>query len=182
MARKKAEEQVSEALEEGSFEVQEAEYAGDLLRDVSAQTVDMVQSGAQSIVADTVHLEQAMATTINAQQADIAQSFVVSADADEVHATNSIMAAVRSQEAQVSEGAIGVVLGSDVALDESVAGVVVASAAHVSGGRTGLLLARHVDGEVTTVLDTRTALGLGAMLGAVFGAFTLLAVLLSRRR
>lgn len=174
--------EVAEGVEQESFEVQKAEYVGDILRDVEARTVDMIQSGAQSIMADTVRLELAIATTITARQVDMAQSGAGSIDADEVHATKSGAIAIRSQEVQLSEGRAGAVLGSSAALDESIAGLVVTSSAHVSGGRVGLLLARHVDGEVTTVLDTRAAMGLGALLGAVLGSFMLLSSLLARRR
>jgi hypothetical protein len=185
MAKKDKAQESIEATEDADlegFEVQKAEYAGDILRDVEARTVDMVQSGAQSIVADTVRLELAVATTITAHQVDMAQSGAVSIDADEVHATGSRAIAIRGQEIQLAEGGAVVVLGSTAAFDEAITGLVVTSSAHVSGGRVGVLLARHVDGEVTTVLDTRSALGLGAMLGTVFGAFVLLITLLTRRR
>jgi hypothetical protein len=61
-------------------------------------------------------------------------------------------------------------------------GLVAGREVHVSESRTVLLLARHVDGNVTTVFNTRDALLIGLVSGLFSGLMILLGRMFSRRK
>jgi hypothetical protein len=60
-------------------------------------------------------------------------------------------------------------------------GLVAGRDVHVAESRTVVLLARHVDGEVTTLFNTRDALIIGLVSGLFSGLMLLLGRLLFRR-
>ncbi len=88
---------------------------------------------------------------------------------------NSGAAAIRAQAVQLN-GYAGVVVAEKAELGNTYAGVVVGQEVHGQRIESLVLLARHVDGEVKTVLDTRGAI----LMGLVGGLFAGLMFLLTR--
>jgi hypothetical protein len=73
-------------------------------------------------------------------------------------------------------GYTGVVVAGSAEVHHGLAGVVIGREVHVEASRTAVLLARNVNGNVTTLFNTRDAL----IIGLVSGLFSGLMLLLGR--
>jgi len=78
------------------------------------------------------------------------------------------------------ESTIGSVISEQSVLQDSRVGITIAQNAELNNSSTLILLAREVDGNVETVLDTRGALALGLSAGIVAGLMLLVGNLLRR--
>jgi hypothetical protein len=142
---------------------------------VQAETVRMHQASAETIDANEIELEQSAAVHVMADNVNTHQSALVAIEAEELLAQNSAIGFVEAQQASV-RGYIGVVAAQNAQVQYSLAGVVVGNDIHVENARTVLLVGRNVSGNVTTVIDSRSAL----IAGLVGGLFSGLMLLLGR--
>ncbi|MBI3164621.1 MAG: hypothetical protein HYZ24_08055 [Chloroflexi bacterium] len=88
---------------------------------------------------------------------------------------------VRAERASVN-GYTGAVVAGSVAVHNSMVGYVAGTDVHMEESRTGILIARHVTGNVTTLLDTRSALIAGLVGGLFAGIMLLLGRMLFGRK
>jgi hypothetical protein len=142
---------------------------------VQAETVRMHQASAETINANEIELEQSAAVHVQAGSVNIHQSAVVAVEAEDLLSQNSAIGFVESQQASV-RGYIGAVAAQNAQVHYSLAGVVVANDVHVENARTILMIGQNVTGNVTTVIDSRSAL----IAGLVGGLFSGLMLLLGR--
>jgi hypothetical protein len=73
-----------------------------------------------------------------------------------------------------SSASAAVVAGESASAEQSLIGMVAAREVKVKDSRSMLLLANKVEGNVTTIMDTRTALGFGLVAGGILGLISLL--------
>jgi ABC-type branched-subunit amino acid transport system ATPase component len=74
------------------------------------------------------------------------------------------------------------VIAKNAEVHYGITGVVVGQEIHVQGARTVLLVGRNVTGEVTTLIDSRSALIAGLTSGLFTGLLFLLGQMLFRRK
>ena len=91
------------------------------------------------------------------------------------------MGFAQAEKVSVS-GYTGAVVAGSAHVHHGMAGFVVGREVHVSEARTGVLLARNVQGDVTTILDTRGALIAGLTGGLFAGLMLLLGRVLFRQK
>ncbi len=146
------------------------------VQSVNAQQVNMNQSAAESITAENVVLEKSAVADLNANQITADQSIIGDLRASEVVADQSLIGFVQAERAGVS-GFTGAVVAqsADVRSSASVA-VIANDVKFQESARTVLLISSRVEGNVTTLVDTRTAL----IAGLTAGLFASIAVLLGR--
>src|SRR5215208_6747344 len=105
------------------------------------QAANISQENVRSVQANLVRMHQAAAETIQADEVALNQSAASDIRANSVSAYQAALATVEA--AEVHYGVTGVVVGQDV---------------HAEGARVILLVGRNVTGNVTPLLDSRSAL------------------------
>jgi len=142
------------------------------VQSVHAELVRMHQASAENIIADEVELQQSAAGNMKANHVSAHQSALARVEAGEVLAQNSVMGFVQAEKVSVS-GYTGAVLAGSADLHHGMAGFVAGREVHVQNARTILLVAQNVNGNVTTLVDSRSAL-IAGLVGGLFAGLMLL--------
>ena len=127
------------------------------VNDVHAEMVRMHQADADTITADKVELQQSAAGSVKATRVSAHQSALATVDAGEVLAEQTAMGYVHAEKASVS-GYTGVVVAGSADIQHGLVGMVAGRDVYLDEARTVFLLARTVNGNVTTLMDRRSAL------------------------
>jgi hypothetical protein len=142
---------------------------------VKAELVRMHQSSAREIQAEDVELNMSSAASINSARVSTTTSAIAALQSVEVTTQNSVVAAAQAERMSLS-GVSGAVLAGSVELNQSHVGVLAGREVRGEQVKSVILLAGRVEGNVTTMMDTRGAL----IAGLVAGLFTGLMLLLGR--
>jgi hypothetical protein len=148
---------------------------------VHAESLRMHQSDADTVTAEEVSLEKSAVANVKASQVSAHQSAMAHVDAEEVNVHEGALGFARAGNLSVS-GYTGAVVAGNAEIHHGLAGIVAGRDVHVSDSRTGILLARTVNGDVNTILDTRGALIAGLTGGLFAGMMLLLGRMLFRRK
>jgi hypothetical protein len=142
------------------------------VQSVHAELVRMHQASAESITANEVELQQSAAANMKANHVSMHQSAMARVEAGEVLSQNSAVGFVQAEKASVS-GFTGAVLAGSADVQHGIAVFVAGRDVHVQDARTILLLGQNVSGNVTTLMDARSAL-IAGLVGGLFGGLMLL--------
>ena len=142
------------------------------VQSVQADLVRMHQAGAETINADEVELEQSAAANVKANHVSAHPPAMARVEAGEVLSQNSAMGFVQAEKASVS-GYTGAVVAGSADIHHGLAVFVAGREVHVQDARTVLLLGQNVDGNVTTLMDSRSAL-IAGLAGGLFAGLMLL--------
>ena len=142
------------------------------VKTVQAEMVRMHQASADTINANEVELEQSAAAHVQASSVSTHQSALAAVEADEVVSQNTMVGFVEAEKASL-RGYIGAVSAQNAEVHYSLAGAVVGNDVHLEGARTILLIAQNVSGNVTTVIEPRSAL-IAGLTGGLFAGLMLL--------
>jgi len=151
------------------------------VQSVHAELVRMHQADAETITADEVELVQSAAGNIKANHISVRQSGLAVVNAGEVLVQGGATGFIQAEKASVS-GYTGAVVAGSAEVHHSMVGYVAGKDVHVEDSRTVFLLARNVNGNVTTLLDTRSALIAGLVGGLFAGIMLLLGRMLFGRK
>jgi hypothetical protein len=142
------------------------------VKNVQAEMVRMHQASADTINANEVELEQSAAANVKATSVTTHQSALAAVEAEEVLSQNSFIGFVEAEKASV-RGYTGAVSAQNAEVHYALAGVVVGNDVHVEGARTILLIGQNVTGNVTTIIEPRSAL-IAGLTGGLFAGLMLL--------
>jgi len=142
------------------------------VQSVHAELVRMHQSAAETINADEVELQQSAAGNVKANHVSAHQSALARVEAGEVLLQRSATGLVQAEKASVSGYTVAVIAGS-ADVRHGIAGLVVGRDIHVQDARTVLLLGQNINGDVTTLMDSRSAL-IAGLVGGLFAGLMLL--------
>jgi len=145
------------------------------VQSVQAELVRMHQASAENINADEVELQQSAAGNVKANHVSAHQSAMARVEAGEILSQSSATGFVQAEKASLS-GYTGAVLAGSAEVHHGMAGFVAGREVHVQDARTILLLGQNINGNVTTLMDSRSAL----IAGLVGGLFSGLMLLLGR--
>ena len=163
---------------------------------INAQTVRMRQSSAGEVAADEVSLQQSAAGRMSADEVTLQQSAAGFIKADHVSlnqaaaglvntaeflSQESSTGFVRAEKASIN-GYTGAVLAGSADIQHALVGMVAGQNVHLDEARTVFLLARTVYGNVTTLMDRRSALTAGLVGGLFAGLMLLLGRMLFRQK
>ena len=148
---------------------------------VQADLVRMNQASAGMISANEIELEQSAAANVKAGNLSTNQSALASVEAEEVLSQNSAIGYVQAEKASL-RGYIGAVGAGSADVQYSLVGLVVGRDVHAENTRTVLLVGRNVTGNVTTLVDNRSALIAGLTAGLFGGLMLLLGQVLFGRK
>ena len=143
---------------------------------VNAQQVNMEQAAAETINAENVEMDRSAVADLNANHVNASRAAIGELKATDVVADQSLIGYVQAERAGVS-GFTGAVIAQSAEVRSSASVAVIANEVRFEeSARTVLLISNKVEGNVTTLVDTRTAL-IG---GLVAGLFASIAILLGR--
>ena len=145
------------------------------VQSVQAELVRMHQASAENINADEVELQQSAPGNVKANNVSAHQSAMARVEAGEILSQSSATGFVQAEKASLS-GYTGAVLAGSAEVHHGMAGFVAGREVHVQDARTVLLLGQNINGNVTTLMDSRSAL----IAGLVGGLFSGLMLLLGR--
>ncbi len=156
-----------------SDEAQVANISQTDVRDVNAESVRMSQADAETISANNVEMTQSAAGSVKATHISARQSAMAAVDATEVLAEQAALGYVQADKVSVS-GLTGIVGARSVEIHSSLAGFVFGENIQVGeSSRTVVLVGRNIHGNVTALMDTRSAL-IAGLVGGLFGGIMLL--------
>ena len=160
------------------------------------EVVNMQGTDVESVQAELVRASSSQIKRLTAQEVDLRDSIVVVAEADTVNARRVGMAHLEAGNLTLLDGTIlaartnsaiingrAALVVSDLAsIENGVTGVLVGRDVRGDRIRTKVLISRNVQGNVETLLDTRSTLMVGMVAGAVAGTILMLGRFLFRRK
>ena len=153
---------------------EEREIEGEDLDFVEAEFITIKQSSVRSIEGGHVEAQQVGALSIDGERVEVTQGASAITRGVEVNLNQSISAVTVGDSISMNSSCSPCVFSKDDAtLSRSAAGIVVAREIRAENASSLLLIANHVEGEVTTLLDWRSALALGAVVGGALGFLSL---------
>ena len=156
----------------------------------NSQVTNLANVDADAVNAELVRMHQSSAGVVNSEEIELTFSAAAQVHAKDVEMHDSAAAVVQAEEMTVQNGAVGAAQAGTLSLN-GVAGSVVAGSVEFGNAYAGftaarevrgeriesvVLLTRKVEGNVSTVIDTRGAL----IAGLVGGLFTGIMLLLGR--
>lgn len=151
------------------------------VQNVQAEAVRMHQASAQSIVAEDVAMQQSAAAAVKSTRVSAHQSALAAVETVEVLSQQTFVGMLQAEQASIS-GYTGMVRAGNAEIRNAIAGVVAGTDVRVSDSRTVLLIGTNIQGSVTTIMNTRSALIAGLVAGLFSGMMLLLGQALFRRR
>lgn len=149
-------------MEDAELDVVEAEFATirqSSIRAVEGGHVELQQVAALSIDGDRVEVTQGAAALMRAATLTMNQSVSMLATGTTSNLNFSLVpASVSVENTVVSRSAVGAMVANEI---------------HAENSTSILMIGRTVNGNVTTLVDWRSALAIGAVAGGVFGLFSL---------
>lgn len=142
------------------------------VQSIQAELVRMHQASAENINADEVELQQSAAGNVKANHVSAHQSAMARVEAGEVLSQSSATGFIQAEKASVS-GYTGAVLAGSADVHHGMAGFVAGRDIHVQEARSILLLGQNINGDVTTLMDSRSAL-IAGLVGGLFAGLMLL--------
>ena len=150
------------------------EFEGEDLELIEAEFVNIKQSSVRAVEGGHVELQQVGALSIDGERVEMTQSasaITHGGDVD-IHQSVSFIAVGNTTSLNYSFSPLSLARDS-VMVSRSAVGVMGAREVHAEHTSALMLIANKVVGEVTTVLDWRSALALGAVVGGALGFLSL---------
>lgn len=149
-------------LEGTDLDLVEAEFATirhSSIRAVEGGHVELQQVAALSIDGDRVEVTQGAAALMKGETLTLNQSIAMLATGTTSNLNFSLVpASVSLENTTVSRSAVGAMVANEI---------------HAENSTSILMIGRTVNGNVTTLVDWRSALAIGAVAGGVIGLFSL---------
>lgn len=134
---------------------------------VDAQVVEMHQSGASKVTAESVKAIDSFLGETNCQTAGINKGLCGYIHTDQVAVDHGFTGILSTGEA-VMNGPVGITAARSVRMNGSRSGIIMAREVHGAKVKTVFLLANRLDAPVETVVDTRSIALFGAAAGLTF--------------
>jgi hypothetical protein len=139
---------------------------------VRAELVRMHQSSAHQVQGEDVELNMSAAASVNSTRVSATSSALAATQAEEIITQNSVIGAAQAERMSLG-GVAGVVVAGSADLDHVHVGFLAGREVRAERIDTVILLSRHVEGNVTTLMDTRQV-WIAGLLGGLFAGTMLL--------
>jgi hypothetical protein len=151
------------ALEQNEFEFIEGEFVNikqSTIRSVEGGHIELQQVGALSIDGEKVEVTQGASFILKGNEINLNQSISAITAGDNVSVNFSFSPlSFSSNHTTTNRSAVGLMAAMDIKAENTSA---------------FLIIANKIEGNVTTLLDWRSALALGAVFGGIWGFISLL--------
>ena len=147
---------------------------GEELDFIEAEFVTIKQSSVRSIEGGHVEVQQVGALSIDGERVEVTQGASAVIRGAEVSINQSISLLTTGSNTVVNSSFSPVVLSrGNATVDRSAVGIMGAREIKAENASSLLMIASKVEGEVTTLLDWKSALALGAVIGGALGFLSL---------
>jgi dTDP-4-dehydrorhamnose 3,5-epimerase len=158
---------------------------------VEASQVSITQGGAGEVEADSVSVTQGGIGAASAEDITVQLGGIGHAQADDIAVKMGAVGIARAERISIEMGGVGLVIGGGVAIRQGGTRSILARDVHLEQGGAGtvvannvtfgsqsgafIVVARHVQGQVRSVLDWRGGVAFGVAAGLTIGVVSLLA-------
>jgi hypothetical protein len=150
------------------------ELEGEDLEFIEAEFVNIKQSSIRSVEGGHVELQQVGALSIDGERVEMTQSASAITHGGDVDINQSVSFIAVGNTTGLNYSFSSFSLAKDSAtVTRSAVGIIGAREVHAEHTSAIMLIANKVEGEVTTILDWRSALALGAVVGGALGFLSL---------
>lgn len=142
---------------------------------IEAEFVNIEQSSVRAVEAGHAAMQQVAALSIDGDRIEVTQGAAVILKGNEVSLNQSITAVTAGNSTALNFSFSPMVVSrNEGVLNKSAVGIMVAANLKSENSTSLLMIANKVDGKVTTLLDLRGAVAIGAVFGGLWGLFSLL--------
>jgi hypothetical protein len=119
-------------------------------------------------------LQQVGSLSIDGERIDVTQGAAVIMKAESLTLNQSIGVVATGSITNLNFSAVPVAVAvGDANVEKSAVGIMAARNIESNNSTSLLMIGQNISGNVTTLLDWRSALAIGAVAGGIFGMFTL---------
>jgi hypothetical protein len=142
---------------------------------IEGEFVNIKQSTVRSVEGGHIELQQVGALSIDGERVDVTQGASVILRGNEVSLNQSISAVTAADNASINFSFSPVTVSREqTTVNRSAVGIMAAREIKSENTSALLVVSGKIEGNVTTLLDWRSALALGSVFGGLWGFFSLL--------
>jgi hypothetical protein len=142
---------------------------------VEGEFVNVIQSTARSVEGGHINLQQVGALSVDGERIEAAQCASGVLKGGDVSLNQGICIISAADNLSVNSSLSAIVVSRDQATaDKSAVGIMAAHKIKTENTSAFLVIGNKIEGNITTLLDWKSALSLGAVLGGIWGFFSLL--------
>ncbi|MBI4654103.1 MAG: hypothetical protein HY752_03820 [Nitrospirae bacterium] len=142
---------------------------------IEAEFVNVKQSTIRAVEGGHIELQQVGALTIDGEKLDVTQGAALVLRGKELNLNESISCITISEKSFLNASFSPVSITKETtSVDKSAVGLMISKEINVQNTSSLVMIAKNVAGDVTTLLDWRSAAAFGAVFGGVWGLFKLL--------
>jgi hypothetical protein len=150
------------------------EISGGDLDVVEGEFISVRQSSVKAVEGGHVELQQVAALSIDGERIEMTQSAAAIVRAEEIRLNQGIGVITVGNTTNLSYSFSQISLSRDAtSVSRSAVGIIGAKTVVAENSASFLTIAQNVEGQMTTVLDWRSSLALGAVVGGIMGLFSL---------
>lgn len=141
---------------------------------IEAEFVNIKQSTVRAVEGGHIELQQVGALRIDGERIEVTQGAAVVLRGSDVTMNQSISAVTAGSNTALNFSLSPLTISKgEASVNRSAIGIMAARDIKAENSASLLMIANKVEGNVTTLLDWRSALALGAVFGGVWGLLTL---------
>jgi hypothetical protein len=142
---------------------------------VEGEFINIKQSTVRSVEGGHVELQQVGALSIDAERMEVTQGASVILKGNDVTLNQSMCALIAGENVSMQFSFSPVSISKEnTEVNRSAVGILAAQSVKAENTSALLIIANKVEGNVTTLLDWRSALALGATFGGLLGFLSLM--------
>jgi hypothetical protein len=142
---------------------------------IEGEFINIRQSTIRAVEGGHLELQQVGALSIDGEKIDVTQGASALMRGDEINMNQSISAVTAGNNVSVNYSLTAVSLSREqISANRSAIGCMAAKEIKSENTSAFLVISNRIEGNVTTMLDWRSALALGAVIGGVWGLVSLL--------
>jgi len=150
------------------------EISGGTLDVVEGEFITVRQSSVKAVEGGHVELQQVASLSIDGERIEMTQSAAAIVRADEIRLNQGISVITAGNTTNLSYSFSQIALSRDTtSVNRSAVGIIGAKTVVAENSASLLTIANKVEGQMTTLLDWRSSLALGAVVGGIMGLFSL---------
>ncbi len=154
------------------MEKSELEIEGKNLDIVEADIIKIRQSTIRAVEGSHVELQQTAILTVDSERAEVTQGASLIMKCKKLSMNQSIGMLCTGESANLNLTFSPVTISAgETTINKSGIGVMASKDIHANNTASLLMIGKNVSGNVTTLLDWRSALTIGAIIGGLMGIF-----------
>jgi hypothetical protein len=141
---------------------------------VEAEFLTIKQSTVKAVEGGHVELQQVGSLSIDGERIDVTQGAAVLIKGENLVLNQSIGLVATGGVTNINFSAVPIAVSAgDANIEKSAIGILAARDIESNNSTSLLMIGQNISGNVTTLIDWRSALAIGAVAGGIFGLFSL---------